>query len=175
MAAPAFEIGSAVQGVELAPSRAIASIAAYQKSLEALQAALGVLLPGPGRQVTVDGATYLWSGPARWFVLAATDDADFATNLAARAQNFGSVTDQSDGRVVLRIHGPRVRDALAKLVPIDLHPSVFGPDATALTLAGHISVQIWQGEDGAYNLACFRSFAGDLFHALTLACREYIL
>jgi sarcosine oxidase subunit gamma len=66
-----------------------------------------------------------------------------------------------------------VRDALAKLVPIDLHPKNFTPDSTALTLAAHISVQIWQTADGAYNLACFRSFAEDLYHALTAAALEY--
>jgi len=42
---------------------------------------------------------------------------------------------------------------------------VFGEDSTALTLAGHIPVQIWR-EDGQFAVACFRSFAKSLYHAL---------
>ncbi len=174
-AAPPFDPGPPANGVELAPPCAIASIAAYTDTLEPLQTALGLTLPAPNRQLTADGVTYLWSGPSRWLVLAPTDDPNFAPALAAQVKELAAVTDQSDGRVILRIHGPRVRDALAKLVPIDLHPKTFTPGNTALTLAAHISVQIWQSPDGAYNVACFRSFAEDLYHALTAAALEYKL
>ncbi len=171
--APPFNPGPSAHGVALAPQHAIASLAAYKDALEPLQTALGITLPTQGRQLTADGVTYLWSGPARWLALAPTDDPNFAPTLAAKTQNLAAVTDQSDGRVILTIHGPRTRDALAKLVPIDLHPSTFTPGNTALTLAGHIAIQIWQTPDGAYNLACFRSFAEDLYHALTAAALEY--
>jgi heterotetrameric sarcosine oxidase gamma subunit len=65
----------------------------------------------------------------------------------------------------LRICGPGTREALAKLIPIDLHPSAFPPDATALTLAGHISVQIWNTPNG-FELSCFRSYTETLYEAL---------
>ena len=40
----------------------------------------------------------------------------------ARALGVAAVSDQSDARLVLRVSGPRVRDVLAKGVPVDLHP-----------------------------------------------------
>jgi methylglutamate dehydrogenase subunit D len=159
--------------VSLAPVRSILSVTAYHDGLERLQTALGVVLPATPRRVTADGIIFLWSGPASWLAVAGTDDLGFESYITEVAKGFASVTDQSDGRVIFRVHGAHARDALAKLVPIDLHPRVFAPDATALTLAGHITVQLWQADDGAYELACFRSFAEALYGALVEACREY--
>jgi len=159
--------------VELAPQRSMASIALYGDDLKPLLDALGGRLPLPGRQLRVDGASYLWAGPASWLALAEVDDPAFSPMLAARLAGIAAVTDQSDGRAILRLHGPAARDALAKLVPIDLHPGVFTEDATAMTLAGHISVQIWRTGAECFELACFRSFAGALLEALHAACQEF--
>ncbi len=52
------------------------------------------------------------------------------------------MSDQSDARLVLHLSGPRVRDVLAKGVPIDLHPKVFKPGDVATTLIAYIGVQI---------------------------------
>ena len=49
---------------------------------------------------------------------------------------------------------------LAKLAPIDLHPRVFRPDDTAMTLFGHIAGQITQIDSApTYELMVFRGFA----------------
>jgi sarcosine oxidase subunit gamma len=157
--------------VKLAPPRSIVSIAAFAGTLPQLQSALGVVLPKTPRRVSADGVTYLWAGPQSW--LAISDDPALASRLAAILQNLAAVTDQSDGRVTLSVSGRYAREILARLAPIDLYPSVFPADATALTLAGHISVQIWQDEAGDFQLACFRSFAEALYHSLAEAAREY--
>ena len=47
---------------------------------------------------------------------------------------------------------------LARLVPIDLDPQAFPPDATALTLAGPIGVQLCATMPAASPIACFTSF-----------------
>jgi sarcosine oxidase subunit gamma len=157
--------------VRLAPPRNIVSIAAFAGTLPPLQAALGVALPQTPRRVAAAGVTYLWSGPASWLAIA--DDPALAPRLAARLQNLAAVTDQSDGRVTLSVSGPGAREILAKLVPVDLHPGEFPADATALTLAGHVAVLLWQDEAGDFQLACFRSFAESLYHSLAEAAREY--
>ncbi len=162
--------GSAM--VAAAPLRSMASIALYNGDLSAALAALGGTLPLPGRQSCTDHVTYLWSGPANWLALADRDDPAFSANLAERLAGVAAVTDQSDGRFILQVQGPAARDALAKLLPIDLHPKVFTEDATAMTLAGHINVQIWRNAQG-FELACFRSFAADLYEALVQACQEF--
>jgi heterotetrameric sarcosine oxidase gamma subunit len=58
-------------------------------------------------------------------------------------------------------------------VPIDLDERVFPPDAVALTLAAHIGVRLWREADGAFALACLRSFAHPLHHALQQAGEEF--
>jgi sarcosine oxidase subunit gamma len=172
LAVPAFDAqGDAM--VQLAPQRSLASIALYGDEVEPLRDALGGTLPLPGRMLRIRDITYLWAGPASWLALADSDHPDFSPQLAQRLAGLAAVADQSDGRVILRVQGVATRNALAKLLPIDLHPSVFAEDATALTLAGHINVQIWRSGGDAFELACFRSFAAALYDSLREACREF--
>ncbi len=168
-AAPPFvpaktPVGNAV--VALAEHRGIVSIAAFAECLAPLQDALGLVLPGPNRQTHHDGIRYLWAGPETWLALADAAGPDFDLRMAQNCSTLAAVTDQSDGRTILRVSGPAARDVLAKLVPIDLHPSAFPPDATAMTLAAHIPVQIWHSPPEDFELACFRSFAETLYEAL---------
>jgi sarcosine oxidase subunit gamma len=57
---------------------------------------------------------------------------------------------------------------------IDLHPRAFTPGDTALTLAGHIGVQIWQLDDTpSYEIAVARGYAGSLIGWLLPAGEEF--
>ena len=156
--------------VRLLPQRWIFSIAPFRGRSEEVARALGVELPGAPKRVTAGDVTYLWNGPGAW--LAMSEAAGLA-ELVQGVVQLAAVTEQSDGLALFRVTGPQVRAALAKLVPIDLHPSVFAPDAVALTLAAHMGAKIWQEDDGAFVLACFRSFAGALHHALLEATAEF--
>ena len=158
--------------ITLAPQAAIVSLTAFRHGAAPLRAALGVDLPATPRRITADGTDYLWSGPDSWLAVAADDT--LALRLAETLRGHAAVTDQSDGRVVLHVSGRHARAALSRLVPIDLHLNAFLPGATALTLAGGITVQIWQPELGVFALACFRSFAHALHHALAVAMASAI-
>lgn len=149
--------------VRVALWRFVVSVSAFAGMRDGLAAALQVDLPGPGRVLACDGVRYLWAGPEAWLVMA--EDAELEARILAAASGLAAVTDQSDGRVVFLVSGASI---LAKLLPVDLHEGVFGPDATALTLAGHVPVQIWR-EGGDFAVACFRSYAGSLHHALVEA------
>ena len=99
---------------------------------------------------------------------------ELEARLAAVFAGLASVTEQSDGRTVLRISGPKARDTLAKGLPIDLHPRVFRSGDTGLTVAALIGVQIWQiDETPTYEIAVFRGFARSFWHFLTEAAAEY--
>jgi heterotetrameric sarcosine oxidase gamma subunit len=150
--------------IALVAPRQIYSLAVFRDRLPDLQSALGLTLPTTPRRIESAGTIILWSGPGSWLLLGA--------HLPDAVQNFAAVTDQTDGRAIFQITGPPARKILAKLIPIDLHESAFPPDATALTLAGHINVQIWRDGD-AFQIACFRSFAESLFHDLLTASREF--
>jgi sarcosine oxidase subunit gamma len=151
--------------VSLAPPCSILSIAAFHGQAAALQTALGVALPATPHCITAGPVTWLWSGPHSWLALSADP-----IEIPAAASTLAAITDQSDGRAIIRVTGPDAKKILAKLVPIDLHETAFPPDATALTLAGHISIQLWRGDIG-YCLACFRSFAESLYESLSEASR----
>jgi sarcosine oxidase subunit gamma len=94
--------------------------------------------------------------------------------LRERLAGLASITDHSDGRVVLRLSGHRVRAVLAKGIPIDLHHRSFKTGDIASTLVAHIGVQIQQLDDRpTYQLMAFRSFAGSLWSWLIKSAAEY--
>jgi len=153
--------------VRLAPPIAVFSLSVFKNAEANLNAALGVTLPRRPELLRQAGITYLWSGPGSWLVLGA--DADSLKT----ARQYAAITDQSDGRIVLMVKGPQVLRALSKLVPIDLADDIFPEGATALTLAGHINVQLWREPGNCFALACFRGFATALYEALIESCLEF--
>ena len=95
-------------------------------------------------------------------------------DLVAKLKGFASVSDQSDGRAVVRLAGPRVRDVLAKGLPIDLHPTVFGAGSAATSVIALMGVTLWQVDDApTYDIAVFRSLAGSFWKWLTDSAAEF--
>lgn len=107
----------------------------------AVQRSWGLELPTTPRRAGDGRLAFLWSGGAQWLAIA-EGTGDLELSLKDRLGSLASLTDQSDGRSVLRLSGSRTRETLAKGLAIDLHPRAFTPGDTALTLAGHIGVQI---------------------------------
>jgi len=84
------------------------------------------------------------------------------------------VIDQSDSRTIVRIRGPRARDALAKGVHIDLHPRAFQPRDVAMTAVAHVGVHFWQVDAApTYEFVVFRSFAVAFWEWLVNAAAEF--
>jgi len=135
----------------------------------------GVTLPLTPKRVDTGTIAFVWAGPGQWLAMAEhTDGHTFAQMLQRDLKGRASVIDQSDGRTVLRVGGPKARDAFAKGISLDLHPSVFRTDDTALTLAGHINVHIWQVDEApTYEIVVFRSFAAALCGWLKEAAAEF--
>ncbi len=76
------------------------------------------------------------------------------------------VSDQSHGRVRIGVSGLRAAELLSKGTAIDLHPSAFPEGRTAMTLFGHISVQVTRIGTGDFELTVLRSFAESLYEEL---------
>ena len=141
----------------LGATAAIAPLPPRRICALASSSADGLLLPQAGKRRN----NIIWNGPNSWLVL----DEDAA---ALAARTGGAVTEQSDGFLLLGISGPHAREILKRLVPIDLRDENFPEDAAAITHAAHIGVRIWR-EEQKFILACFRSFAPSLHHALAEA------
>lgn len=130
-----------------------------------------------GSVPSLDGLSFIWAGPGRWLARAPrqTGTALEAT-LRSELSTIATVINQTDGRCVFRIGGPRVREVLAKGVPVDLDARVFGCGDTALTLVAHISVHLWQVDPApTYEIAVPRSFAASFCEWLFAAAASHSL
>lgn len=118
------------------------------------------------------GLDLVWSGPAQW--LAVSDDRAIAALLGGELAGMAAVSDQTDGRAVLRLSGPKLRDALAKGCPIDLHPRAFRTGDTAITAIAHIGVQFWQVDEApTFDMLVARSMAGSFWSWFSAAAAEF--
>lgn len=116
---------------------------------------------------------FLWCGPGQWLIESSARDID-VDGLQAIVAEVAAVFDQSDSRVLLDVSGSRVRDALAKGLPIDLDPVSFRTGDVAVTAASHIGVQIWQlSDEPVYRLAVARSYFASFWRWLAASAAEY--
>lgn len=157
----------------------LASVAARQGQADGLKAsvreAYGVSLPeGPTVSRGKDIA-FIGTGPGEWFAVSETlKNESLAEDLAEKLKGLASVSDQSSGRAVIRLGGPRARDVLAKGLAIDLDPRVFGTDAAATSTISHMGVLVWRaGEADAYDVALFRSVGESFWRWLTASAAEF--
>ena len=141
----------------------------------ALHSYLGMSPPRTPARVANGDVAIVWSGRGQWLLMQ-PHDARTATDLAQTLAGLASLTDQSDARVHLRLAGPDVRNALAKLVMLDLHPAGFPVGAAAMTVLAHMPVHIWRlpdGDSATFVVAGPQSYATSLWHHIVTAAAEY--
>jgi heterotetrameric sarcosine oxidase gamma subunit len=131
----------------------------------------GIELPHEPRRAAASNLALAGTAPGAWLAMREDADANFAASLAASLVGIASVSDQSDGLAVLRVSGPKVRDVLCKVVPVDVHPRAFAINQVAVTIAAHMPVTMWRLADDAegsavFEIATFRSFSASFAHAL---------
>lgn len=145
---------------------------------ERMAAAVGLSPPARPACVTNGGTGLVWLGPDHWLAfrrgLRGAARFGFAPELAAALGRAASVTEMTCSRTILRLSGPRLRDVLAKMVPVDLEETAFPAGAAALTNGGYLPVQLWRlaADEPVFELACYRSYAESLVEALLHAAGE---
>ena len=145
---------------------------------ERVRARFGIDLPrGPRRNASGDVA-FAGTGPEAWLAMSEEGNDSFAIALKEAVGDVASVADQSSGYAILRLMGPKTREALSKMLPLDLHPRAFAPGDVASTIASHIGATLWRLEDGAdgspvFEIAVFRSLAGSFWHCLVSSAAEF--
>lgn len=133
--------------------------------------------PAPARPhaVEADGALLIWSGPDQFLVLSPRGEA--LEKARTTFAGIASLSEQSDGRSLLRLTGQRVRGMLAKVCSLDLDPEVFPVGAAAVTYIDHTSVNLWRSADvdgeAVFHLLIFGTFAESLWHTLLDSGAEY--
>jgi len=142
-----------------------------------VSAHFGIELPRGPRRETAGGTAFVGTAPEAWLTTCELGGNAFALSLREVIGDLASVSDQSDGYAVLRLTGLKLRDTLAKIIPIDLHPRAFRPGDVASTAALQIGATLWRLEDGPdgspmFDIAVFRSLTGSLWHALSESAAE---
>jgi methylglutamate dehydrogenase subunit D len=142
----------------------------------AMQQHYALPLPDGPRRVTNGTSALIGLGQRSWLFQRETG-APIERELSERLGDAAAVTDQSDGYVVLRLTGPRVRDLLSKGISIDFHDSIFVPGSAAVTSCAHMGVIIWRLDDAGgsavFEIAVFRSLARSLWHFIEESAEEF--
>jgi sarcosine oxidase subunit gamma len=144
---------------------------------ERLSVRFGLALPMRPGCAAAGGMLLVWAGVGQWLALrhdlSGIARFDFKPELEMALGGAASVTELTGSRALVRVTGPRVRDTLAKLLPLDLEASAFPPGSAALTNGGYMPVHVWQAEPRVFHLACYRSYGATLMESIVSAGAEY--
>lgn len=157
----------------------LASVTARAGRVEALaitiRQAFGLDLPLRPARVGNQQLSLIWTGPDQWLAMTDLNPPQGMEALLGHViGEHAAIVDQSHARMIMRLSGPRVRDALAKGVSIDLHPRAFKPGDTASTLLAHVGVQIWQVDaTPTYDITAYRGYAGSVWNWLVASASEF--
>ncbi len=161
------------------PNLVVAQLSAFRGKREDAARAVfeiaGLELPEGPKRAAVSGLTLIGMAPSQWLSIA--DGAEGRARLSRLSEalsGLASVVDQSDAKAILRVSGPRLRDALAKGCALDLHPRAFGFEDAATTQIALIPCQIWQLDDApTFELAVPLSYARSFWSWLTASAGEF--
>jgi sarcosine oxidase subunit gamma len=112
--------------------------------------------------------------PGEWLVVSTRSGAVAVENVLCEIAG-ASVADQSDGRALLEISGPRVRNILAGCVAVDLHPDIFAIGSSANMLCCHVAVNLGRTGADRFEIVVPRSLCGWLFEEMMEMGREFAL
>jgi heterotetrameric sarcosine oxidase gamma subunit len=172
-------IGDAGVEVALRTDLALATVMARKGLGDALARrvmdAFGLELPARPRRIPSGPIAFAWAGPGHWLASAGGMDGQaFEAQLRRELADLASVSDQSDGHIVIWVGGPAAREALAKGVMVDLHPRAFALGDAAVTSVAHVTVHFWQlAPTPTYEFAVPRSLAASFWHWLMESSAQY--
>jgi heterotetrameric sarcosine oxidase gamma subunit len=130
--------------------------------------------PQPGYSTQGRDITLHWCGAEQWYAVAEDrPEGLLYRELKTRLHGIASCSDQSHGRVILSVSGPKSRSVLAKGTPVDLHPHAFAPGRSAVTQMAHVGVHLAQVGPDDFELSLFRGFSESFWEWLTEQAEEY--
>ncbi|HEY1889092.1 MAG TPA: sarcosine oxidase subunit gamma family protein [Steroidobacteraceae bacterium] len=151
-------IGREIEGLGIARIAAGRGQAARVSQL--VRGQFGLEPPNAPRRASHGDFAIAGVSPCGW--LATRDHAgnELAPSLQSLLGGCASVVDQSDAYGILRLTGPKVRETLAKMIPLDIHPRSFQVSAVAQTVCGYVNVMLWRLEDTAQGDPVFETWVG---------------
>lgn len=159
------------------PLQGMISVRGNMASPSLKNAATGIAgtdLPG-ARKASVEGARgILWMSPDELLVLCHYDDVPSAIDkmTATHGAEHALLVNVSDARASFRIGGPRAREVMAKLCPVDFSPDAFGQGTFRRTRMAQVAAAVWMSGEEEFQVICFRSVARYVFDLLCVAAQE---
>ena len=114
------------------------------------------------------GTRVQWAGAEQYFIIDKAFD-----EVRKKLEGLASCSDQSHGRVIIRIEGPKARNVLCKGTPVDLHESEFEIGKSVLTQMAHVGVHLTRVGRDAFELSVFRGFSESFWEWLTEQAEEF--
>ncbi len=113
--------------------------------------------------------------PNQWMMISNKgSDGTFGRSIAKRIRIFGHVSEQSDGRICIRISGPKARELMSRGCRLDLHPSVAKTGFCAQTTMAQVGVLLHQiSDEPAYDLYVFPGFAHSFWQWLEHTAKQF--
>jgi sarcosine oxidase subunit gamma len=140
----------------------------------AVEKQYGISMPGTSRTSAGHAVSILWCGDNQYYAIAeGMGEGTLYRDLKAALDGMASVSDQSHGRVVIRIAGPKARHLLAKGSPVDWHPRAFPVGAAAATQMAHVGVHVVRTGEQQFEVSLFRGFSESFWEWLTGQAQEY--
>jgi methylglutamate dehydrogenase subunit D len=153
-------------GVELSVLHpaSIVTVIARKGCAETLAAALA----------QIKDATVHWAGFEHYYVVAeGRPDGALYRELANTLKAVATISDQSHGRIIIRIAGAKSRQTLAKGTPVDLHTDEFPIGKSAVTQMSHVGVHLTRTGEDVFEISVFRGFAKSFWEWLTQQAGEF--
>ncbi|MEQ6202718.1 sarcosine oxidase subunit gamma family protein [Sulfitobacter sp. HNIBRBA2951] len=114
-----------------------------------------------------------WMSPDELLVMC--DYAEAGEKVAALntklAKQHALCVNVSDARAVFEVRGPRAREVMAKLAPVDLAPAQFTTGMFRRTRIAQVPAAFWMPEADVFHVVCFRSVAQYVFDVLGVAAQ----
>ena len=133
----------------------------------------GPLPDSPVRTVTAGNHLIFRIAPDQYWVLRG-DEPTLETRLrTAIPIDAGCVTSLDGARTRFFVEGPSARDLLGRLVPVDLHPTVFPVGGFAQTGIHHVAGLLLRATEDRYEFFALRTFAAFTWEVLVDAARPF--
>lgn len=134
----------------------------------ALKSVLGCDVPEVRKVVFGEAGTVAWMSPDELLVLVSYDKA--AETVAALESGLEGqhalVVNVSDARACFRLSDGNVREALAKVMPVDFAPDAFEAGDFRRSRLAQVPAAVWMTPQGDMEIMCFRSVAQYVFDVL---------
>ncbi len=122
----------------------------------------------------LEGCNVYWAGFEQYFVVAeGRAEGSLHRELKEKLGHLASVSEQSHGRIIIRVAGPKSRNVLAKGTAVDLHGDSFPIGKSAATQMAHVGVHLTRIGENSFELAAFRGFAESFWEWLTEQAEEF--